>query len=61
MAFSANNTGGDAIDSADMVRDLRREDRQVSQRSEEAQNQRDGPWEVQESTDRLWRAMDLHP
>ncbi len=54
-ALWANNTGGDAVDSAEVVRELRREDQTVAQRSADGQA---GPGTSKEP-ERLLRELGL--
>jgi AbrB family looped-hinge helix DNA binding protein len=54
-ALWANNTGGDAVDSAELVRSVRSADREVSRRSESAQSH----WHPAAETTDLLREMGL--
>ena len=55
-ALWANNTGGDAVDSAQLVRDLRSEDQTATEHSVDAQS---GWAEGTQDADRLLREMGL--
>ena len=57
MALWANNAGGDAVDSAGTVRELRSVDSEAARRSQDAQTQ----WADEVDAARLLRELDLRP